>query len=372
MWRLSHGTTQLISLLRAASRGRTDFPLAALRDAQIRWAIDTGLGPLVFQTTEADPQAAHSSFWPLLQSAKLTAQIIAGEQLDAMDEIIDASQGSVSSLTLLKGISICDQHYPAPHLRPMRDIDCLVEAEAVPTVESLLSKLGYRQQSNCPPEFFENHHHSMPFFHLERGVWVEVHRQLVPHKIKVGDHNVFSLKNVHAELQPSEFRGRKVTRLSNELQIVYIASHWARDFKIIGGMVEMIDMIYLLRNAGDSINWEKILLWLDGSASATYLYLMLTFLNKHHLIDIAPQVLDALFRRQRSFGQLNLRILHALMARHLVDGRTFGRVLDSGRTHFVWTTLLSPTAPSQNLLVLAQQFLQGRLRRLKLVRPQTR
>jgi hypothetical protein len=212
----------------------------------------------------------------------------------------------------------------------------------------------------------------MPFFHPQRGVWVEVHRQLFPRESKVGVDNVFSPKNVHAQLRPSEFRGRKVTRLSNELQIVYIASHWAQDFKVIGGIVEMADMIYLLRNAKDTLNWEQILSWLNGSAAATNLYLMLTFLDKYHLIDIAPEALHGLFLRQRSFGQMNLRIMHTLIDRYLVDGRIFGRVLNLERTDFLWTSLLSPTAPSQNLMVIARQFLQGRLRRLKLILAQGR
>ena len=56
--------------------------------------------------------------------------MISAEMTDAMKEIIDACEGYVPPLTLLKGISICDQYYPKPHLRLMRDIDFLVEDNA--------------------------------------------------------------------------------------------------------------------------------------------------------------------------------------------------------------------------------------------------
>ena len=46
--------------------------------------------------------------------------MIAAEHIDAMQEIIDASRAYVPYLTLLKGISIAEQYYPEPHLRPMR------------------------------------------------------------------------------------------------------------------------------------------------------------------------------------------------------------------------------------------------------------
>lgn len=84
---------RLIPLFQAASQGRADLTLAAFDEAQIRWALETGLGSLLFQTTKADPKGANSPLWPLVQSANLTAQMLTTEQLNAMDEIIDACTG---------------------------------------------------------------------------------------------------------------------------------------------------------------------------------------------------------------------------------------------------------------------------------------
>jgi len=343
---------RLISLLRAASQCREDLPLATFDEEQIRWAIETGLGPLLFRTTKAHPQASTSPLWPLLQGANLTARMLTSEQLDAMDEIIDACEGRVPTLTLLKGISICDQYYPEPHLRPMRDIDFLVEAAHLPSVESILLKIGYRQRSECPPESYDKHHHSMPFFHPQRGVWVEVHRGLFPPRNKVSSEKIFSLENLKGQLQPSEFQGRKVTRLSNELQIVYIASHWACTFSVIGGMVAMVDMIYLLKNTKDTIHWEQIVDWLHSSVASTYLYLMLTYLVKYQLIAIAPEILHRLFLSQRSFGKMNLKIMHVLIDHYLVDGRGFGQVLSLRNLDILWKTLLFSGPPFRNLMLV--------------------
>lgn len=356
--------SQLISLLQAASQGREDLRLAAFHKAQIRWAVETGLGPLLFQTTKADPEATTSPLWTLLQSANLTAQILNGEQLDAMGEIIDACEGHVLALTPLKGISICEQYYPEPHLRAMRDIDFLVEDAALPAVESLLLKLGYRQQSKSPPEYYQKHHHSMPFFHPQKGVWVEVHRALFPSKSKVGTDKVFSLEHLKDQLRPSEFQGRKVTRFSNELQIVYIASHWACGFKVIGGMVALLDLIYLLKNTKDTLHWEQILDWLHGSVASTHLYLMLTYLDKYQLIDVAPEILHGLFLRQQSFGNVNLKIVHSLIDQYLVDGRDFGQVLSLRNLSILWETLLLPGRPLRNLMLVPWiLLLPWRLRR---------
>ncbi|MGH7773743.1 MAG: nucleotidyltransferase family protein [Candidatus Binatia bacterium] len=342
----------MIPLLRAAYESRRDLPLAAFDEGQIRWAVETGLGPLLFQTTKGHLQSSASPLWPLLQGADLTARILTGDQLDAMSEIIDACEGRVHPLTLLKGISICDQHYPEPHLRPMRDMDFLVEDADLEAVEAILLKLGYRQQSEGPAEFYETHHHSMPLFHPQRGVWVEVHRGLFGSKSRVGADKVFSRENLKNQLRPSEFQGRKVARFSDELQIVYIASHWAQNFQAIGGTIAMLDVIYLWKNTKDKLDWNEIFDWLSGSVASTYLYLLLSYLDKYRLIDISPEILNGLFVRQRSFGKINLNIIHSLIDNYLANGKDFGKLLSLRNCFLLWATLVSPRSPLINLLLI--------------------
>ena len=179
-------------------------------------------------------------------------------------------KGSFQPLTLLKGIALCEQYYAEPHLRTMRDIDFLVESDAVPVVETLLRNLGYVQKSQRPPEFYREHQHTAPFLHPRTGVWVEVHRGLFRAGSELGLDRVFSLETVKKELRPSKFRGRTVTCLSHELQIVYLASHWAFSFERLGAMRAMLDIIYILRHDPE-IHWPQILDWLDASiASAPF------------------------------------------------------------------------------------------------------
>jgi hypothetical protein len=346
-------------LLQAASQNRADLTLASFRAEQIRWAVETGLGPLLRRSTASDPEVKTSPFWPLVQAADLTARVIAGEHLGAMEEIIRACQGHAPTLTLLKGISICEQHYPESHLRLMGDIDLLVDQAAIPAVETLLLQLGYCHASEYPPEFYESHHHITPMFHPRTRVWVEIHRGLFPAASPVGSDRVFGLENLRAELRPSEFRGRPVNRLSDELQVVYLASHWAFGFKRVRGMVGMLDLIYLLRTAR-SLRWERIIDWLDGSVAASYLYLLLSYLERHRLVAIAPEILRELFSRQRSFGRMNLKILHVLIDRYVVDGRSLGPLVSARNFAILWRTLLSPGPPSRNVVRTLWNLLPSR------------
>ncbi len=342
----------LHALLWFAARGREDLSLAAFAEHHVRWAIETGLGPLLFRTTRAHPQTPTSPFYPLLRGAYLSGQVLATELLEAMEEILDTCAGCISQIVLLKGISLCEQYYPEPYLRPMRDLDFLVEEAELPRVEALLATLGYRQHSSQPAEWYAAHHHSMPFYHPRRGIWVEVHRGLVPQRERRRSGRVFSLDTIRAQLRPSVFRGRAVTRLSDELQIPYIASHWARDFKTVGGMIALLDIIYLLENTKDTLHWEPILDWLHDSTAATHLYLLLSYLDRHQLVDIAPEVLCALSARARSLGPANCKILHALIDRYLVRGTPFRGVCSLRNLDILWRTLLLPGAPARNLLLV--------------------
>ena len=342
----------LISLLEAASRDRENFPLGSCTEAQIRRALEAGLGPLLVHMTRADPDAHGSTPWSQLKVADLTARIINAEMTDAMKEIIDACEGHVPSLTLLKGISICDQYYPKPHLRLMRDIDFLVEENAMPFVNKILSKLGYFQPSNSHGDFYATHHHGAPYFHPKKHLWLEVHRGLFPMRSRLGTDKVFSLENLRSQIRPSLLAGRKVNRLSDELQIVYIACHWAAHFDFISAMVAMLDVIYLLKNTKGRIDWGKILNWMDGSVASAHVYLLLSYLHQFELINIEPEVLRELFLHGRSFGRVNLKILYRLIDDYLVEGRAWGFFFSLRNLDIVWKTCLLPGIAIYNLMLL--------------------
>jgi putative nucleotidyltransferase-like protein len=343
--------TPLIGLLQAAAQGRADWPLTALEAAQVRWAVQTGLGPLLWHTTHAAPESTPSPCWPLVQGTHLAARLLTAEQFEAMEEILKACRGRVPPLTLLKGISISEQYYPTPQLRLMRDLDILVDEEALPTVEALLSTLGYRQQSSRPPTSYATHHHSMPFVHPRRGLWVEVHRGLFPPASSLGMDRLFSRETLQQQRQPSTFQGCEVFRLSPELQLVYIAAHWAMAFQPIGGLIALLDAIYLLQRTAETLEWERLLTWLEGSAATAPLYLLLTYLKAAHLVDLPPEVLPQLRTRQQALSPTTLALGHGLVDRYLVTGRPMGRILSDYRLEVLWQTLLlGPGAPRGKLL----------------------
>ncbi len=370
VWRLQ---PRLLPLLQAVSQQRQDVALTAFDEAHIRWAMRTGLGPLLFAVTQADPHAPASPFWPLLRGADLTARVLTAEHFEAMSEILDACRGLVDSVILLKGISIAEQYYPVPHYRPMRDIDFLVAEADLPTMESLLGKLGYFQPQKHPRSPGTTWHHGSPFFHARRGIWIEVHWRLFPSWSIFGTGPLFHPDHVATQLRPSTFQGRPVTRFSAELQLVYIAAHWYHQYNILnwyhqynivaveGAMIAMVDVLYLLGSSKSTLRWEQILEGVHGSAAALPLSILLTYLQCRDLIAVDAEVLRELSRTQHSLDDSNRPLLHSLIDQYLVDGRAPGPILNVRTLSILWQRLLLPGPLWRTLLLLPWYLLPSRV-----------
>jgi hypothetical protein len=214
--------------------------------------------------------------------------------------------------------------------------------------------MGFRQQSTNSHEFYACHHHSMPFFHKEKGVWVEVHRGLFPPSHTLSQLPVFSYKNIRAELRPSMLGEIRVTRLSTELQIVYTASHWALELKREGGLFALLDIIHLLKGNSHNLRWDTIMNWVQDSLAATHLYLVLSYLDKNNIVELDKAILADLFARQKSFGSVNLKIAHSLITRYVVAGKI---PLAAGKLAVLWGTLLQDQGAARNLLSVPRNMM---------------
>ena len=348
---MSSKRPQLIAALEAISSGRADLPLDGFDASVVAWAIQSGVGPLLYRAVYQNSKSSVSSQWNSLKAADLTARIVMAEHLEAVGEIIDACARCLPPLTLLKGISISEECYPEPHLRLMRDVDLLIQRESLPTVNIVLQQLGYRQCSERPVHYGA-HHHVEPYFHEAKQVWVEVHHALFsPHR-RAASAWVFSPQNIATQSRISQFQGREVRRLSLELQLVYLAAHWAQDFARVGGMMALADTIYLLKHAGGEFSWEWVLRAVYRSIPATYLHLLLSYMERYDLVKIEPEIMRELSFSQCSFGTLSLKAVHRMIDRYLVMPTRCGPILSERTVAIIWTTLILPGAIVPKLMLI--------------------
>ncbi len=288
----------------------------------------------------------------------MTAQVRQGARTDAADELLDACQRLGVTVTLLKGISISDQFYPAPHLRPMGDVDVLVGAQDRARVEAALVSLGYWQDAEHRRHPIAQH--GAPLFDPGRRVLIEVHSALFPEDDNLRQNTVFSAAHISAHSVASVFDGRPVNRLDAELQLVYLAASWLRNLCKNGFhptfVPALFDAVYMLKAGGTSLNWDDAFEWLDNELARCYLYLMLRYVDRLELTSFALPILPRLLASQERVGPLELRLIDSMLDTYLVGGAPFTRLFNSWHATIVLDVLLAPRSPSAKLGLIAQNL----------------
>lgn len=320
-------------------------------DRQFQWALKGGLGPLLHRATGDFRDQVPQRWRDALLSADLRARITHGNAVDTMLEILDVCDRMQVRATLLKGISVSEQFYPAEHLRPMGDIDILIPAHAYARMEAALLESGYGQEE-FPTS--PGMHHGPPLHHATLGTEVELHTKLFPDSAPFGNSKVFGASNVAAQSIPSAYHGRAVNRLTPEFQLVYIASSWFNDMthhKMQPSFIaSLLDGAYLLGASGTTLNWDGIFDWLDNDLAKASVYTMITYLSRFGAKQVPPATLARLASSQKLVGSIQLRLIHATLDRYLIGGRP-------------WNLPLPPPVPAR--YNVAYQFEKRVLRRLR-------
>jgi hypothetical protein len=325
--------------------------LQSAEEREFQWLLRAGWGALLFQATRnriADIPLIRRN---VLTSEDLTARVRSGNLADTASQIIAVCGNLRTPATLLKGISVSDQYYPSAHLRPMGDIDILVEQDAYHAVEAALLDAGYLRDADWPSGL-ASHHHGAPLFDPVRRVWVELHTGLFHSDDGLRRDRLFGPSQLVAQSVASSFHGRPVNRLSDELQLVYIATSWMRDLMYCkihpSHLNSLLDVLFLLQAAHRALNWDRLFGWLDKGMAAAYLYVTLDYVASRGLHPVAPAILSHLASRQRIVGALQLWAIQAMLDRYLLGGRP-------------WTAVFPPPVPGR--YSVAYQ-LRKRLRRL--------
>ena len=340
----------LYQLLGVAVDDNTSRDLNCLTATTVQKAADMGLGPVLFAATKDNPRSTASAAYPVLQGTEITSRILMHGQLDGLQDILTALGNGARHVTLLKGISACLKDFPFPHLRTMGDIDLLVPRDKQAVLEATLLRLGYRQQSAQAQDFYKDHHHSMPFFHKERKIWVDVHTALFSSKSRFSGEPAFSQQQIARNTRPFGFREHQTNIIERELSIIYTACHWADTFPYPRGLMAMLDIIYLFKREGGLIDWRLLNELTSHSLSASSVWLMLSYLRRHSLISLSAGVEKQLRVSQTAINRTSLTILHGLLDRYLAGGKSFGRIATINNVEIVWTALLASRNPIRNFL----------------------
>ncbi|NML16622.1 nucleotidyltransferase family protein [Azohydromonas caseinilytica] len=294
------------------------------QDREFQWLMEGGLGALLAHATRDEPDVLPARWRDALRAAELTARVRQAPLLESAAELIDLCRRLGIEPTLLKGISVSEQLYPAPHLRPMSDIDVLLPVQQHDEVaRALTSEDGGWEVMDFQAR--AGLHHGAPLRHRARGTVLELHRALFPDDSPFSVGRLFAPDEVLARVVPSSFRGQPVRRLPAELQLAYIAASWFNDMTELqvhpSFLPSVFDAAYLLRRFGDSLDWRALRNWLDDGMTRGCLYALLSYLPRFGAPPAPGDFTAWLAASQDVVGPLQLRLIHRMLDRHLLAAR---------------------------------------------------
>ncbi len=144
----------------------------------------------------------------------------------------------------LKGCDLAWSTYPEPGLRPMTDIDLLLEAKDITTAGRLLAESGYRADTGASGASGK---HTMPYL-KEGGVPVELHYHLAesPYAERI------DLEALRARTR--EVEASTVRCLGLEDRLLYLTLHTGLAHGLEGGLLPLIDMQQILQVDGQQLD----------------------------------------------------------------------------------------------------------------------
>jgi len=178
-------------------------------------------------------------------------------RIEVLKEILEIFQQEELTPILIKGAAICQTVYPDPALRPMRDMDILLDKKEVHLAQEVLCRNGF-VQSSAPLE--EDHYHLPPVFKKVKGVQIciELHWGLYPNIPPYYPEVVF--KDLLSSGKTISIDGIEAHTFSDEEMLHYMYQHafhapLAYDsYKLINAA----DVISFTEKYYASLDWEKI------------------------------------------------------------------------------------------------------------------
>lgn len=313
-------------------------PSFSLNEPFIELCLRNGLGPILADIYLKYDDLTTTELKKRLLSIELTAKYYAAAHNSALQELLDKLNTCSIRIILLKGINHSKLYYPQPHLRLMGDIDILINKESCSIVTEILYTLGYIQKSEMPDEFYNTHQHLKPFYHPEKDIWIEVHTQLFSLKNNFGQRRLFQLNYIFDNQIPVSSERGNLYSLTPELNLVYIITHWVREFRISNSLVQLVDIAILIKNY--NIDWQVVITSIQSLDAATEIKLVICFLQKHNIIELPTKVLKEITGMSDSAGIIGHAVLNTILLAFIKDNYFITRFVGVSNCGYIWQAYL--------------------------------
>ena len=255
----------LVEVLRLGARVECNAEqLGRLSDAAsrlTRWndlparAEAHGLAPLLYFHLSAADAPIPPEVRRQLFAASVDHRDANRARLRALARILDAFDEADISTIVLKGAALVHLLYPSPGLRPLGDLDLLVDARAASRAQGVLSGLGFFAPASPTDRRLMSHHHLPAAIGKVDGhvIQVEIHTDALS-----GD-TPGSLKISNLAEPPQTFliEGRTAAALGHGDMLYHLARHTAERASLLR-LIWVADVVSYAARYVDAISWTDL------------------------------------------------------------------------------------------------------------------
>lgn len=208
----------------------------------------------------------------------------------------------------LKGISLSEYLYHDSGLRPIVDLDILVQKKDFMKANDLLLTRGYTRsllEDTIKGKIHKRMTHQWPYRHEARRVLVELHRQFVP-KSRA---NRMGSEEIWSRAQTSQLDGQYIQIMSPEDLLVYLSIHASKEFW--GSLLQVNDIASLIVQHPD-LDWSAAIEIARINHSILRVLISLALASALLRIPL-PQIIEDEIEKKGARGRIYFAVLRNLV-----------------------------------------------------------
>jgi len=273
-----------------------------------------GLAPLLYyhlHRHNLDPQIPQSTMDQLhdIYYTNLARNILLYDELNQISECFEEKEIPVVAL---KGIALAESVYENVALRPMADVDLLVEKRNLPEVMKAFSKLGFEilpQEKEITLKYMNELHlvkHRENVKYLPSLV-VNTHWDLTA-PIRFRGATKTNTRQMIERAQPTKIANSNVLVMRPEDQILHVIYHATFQHPFIG-LLQLCDVAELIKLEENELDWQSLVKRARNGKIAIATYYLLSSAKRLLGAPIPNRVLKSLTPNLVKRGLLNILLV---------------------------------------------------------------
>jgi len=193
---------------------------------------------------------------------------------------------------VLKGAALAEIIWGNVALRQMEDIDLLVREHDLERVDQMFSELGYISYEDYKSKewYRNNHHHLAPYYKPDKGVVIEIHRNIVsPNKLFNID-----IGKMWERAQSIRIDGIDTKMLGPEDLMIHLCLNISYSDLFVGKIRNLMDLSQTIRYYGKHIDWDRIIKEATEKKFTRFIYYPLYLAAGILKAGIEKEIIDSL------------------------------------------------------------------------------